>query len=155
MSNENQEGTGFSPDYVKELRQENASWRQKVRDLESKQKINDVQVELIRKGVDVNPTWVNIADDEAPAVAVDRFLTEYPQFTTKQVEPEQRVEPKTVMPKPMNSRTPNTTNVGPEPQNKTGREIAEIKKDPKARSALRSQYRQLLAQSSNNSYEGD
>lgn len=151
---DNQDGTGFSADYVKELRSENASWRQKVRDLEAKQVQNDVQVELLKKGIEVNPAWVELQDGETPAGAVDRFLKEYPQFT-KDEEVHDEPKPKPNVPKVMKTNSPKSNEPGPNSLSAKGREIEEIKKDPKARSALRSQYRQLLAQNSNREYQGD
>lgn len=151
MSDNDEQGTGFSADYVKELRQENASWRQKVRDLEAQQTKHSVQVELLKKGINVNPSWVELQDGETPTAAVDRFIQEYPQFNT---------EPTTTQDKPripttMSPNTTQTNNRGNPPLGSMGQEIDEIKKDPKARSSLRNHYRQLLAQSSNKTYEGD
>jgi hypothetical protein len=149
------EGTGFSPEYVKELREENASWRIKVRDLEQKLVVNDVQTELMKRGVEADPSWVRMEKGQTVTEAVDSFLVKYPKLTMTEPNPEITQEPKKVA-KPMAPAQSKTTNAGPKAGTLfAGKTPKEIKEDPKGRAALRSQYRSLLAQQSNKEYEGD
>lgn len=149
------QGTGFSEEYVKELREEAASWRLKVRDLEQKLVVNDVQTELMKRGVEADPSWVKMEKGQTVVEAVDSFLTKYPKLTMTEPNPEPTPEPKKVA-KPMVPNQSKTTNAGPKAGTLfAGKTPEEMKKDPKARAALRSQYRQLLAQQSNKEYEGE
>lgn len=149
--NNNSHGTGFSEDYVKELRQENASWRTKVRDLEQRVQLGEVKTELLKRGVDVNPKWVELSEGMEVGQAVDKFLTDYPQFNTKQTDTQSTTKHTNTQqraPKPMNSNTDNSVDK-PKFGSYGGRSLDEVKKDPKARADLRSTYRQLLSQNSN------
>jgi len=159
MMTEENSGTGFSEDYVKELRSENANWRIKVRDLESKLELNEVRSELLSKGVDVNPKWVELQEGISVKESVASFLESYPQFSPAPKE-EELPAPKSAprsAPKPMAGPKANTNAPGPKPTEGTfgGRNADEVKKDPKARAALRGMYRQLLSQGSNQNYEGE
>ena len=153
MSEQENQKTGFSDEYVKELRQENASWRTKVRDLESKLQLGEVKTELLKHGVDVNPKWVELQEGQDISEAVTVFLDNYPQFRIDDNK-ETYTEPK---PKPMRTGASDTNTRGPKPRSGSygGRGLTEIRKDPKARADLRNRYRQLLAQQSNHTYDGE
>lgn len=156
MSDNENERAGFSQDYVKELRQENASWRTKVRDLEQQLRFTEIKTELLKHGADVNPKWVDVDEGQSVRDAVNTFLAEYPQFisnnnniSTTNKEPTFKK-----VTKPEQASKSDSNHPGPKPNNGNygGRSLNEIKKDPKARASLRDQYRQLLAQQSNQEY---
>lgn len=147
----------FDADYVKQLRSEAAKYRTKAKDLseelegykglEAQIEAIRVENELVRRGIEAEPQWVQIQDGEDPSQAVDRFLENYPQFGAgsqeqQPVEQEQesrKTYPKAMPPKPMN---PNANNWGQ-------RSLDEIKEDPAARQNLTDVYRDLLKTSSN------
>jgi len=148
--NDNDSGSqSFSAEYVRELRQENASWRTKLRDLEGRynelesslkktQVTNNVAQELTKRGINANPSWISLKEGETPQQAVDSFLNEYPQFAgQQQVEPKpQPVKP----PIPPAHRSDQRTGM---PDNT--RSLKEMKEDPVARAKVRDQYRQMLS----------
>lgn len=156
-----QEGksTGYSAEYVKELRDEAASWRVKFREVEDKfnslnakldaqSKQTSIQDVLNSKNIKgVNPKWVELKDGMTPEVAVDNFLKEYPHLG--------KVENDDYKPQPpnRNTRTPmipqnDNSNI----ENTQISELKAIKQDPIARSKLRNQYRMMLAKNSNSTY---
>ncbi len=143
------QSTGYSADYVKELRDENAGWRTKLRDTEAKlnelstkiknqELSNTVGKELEKRGVKADPTWIKMTEGETPEQAVDKFLKDYPQLV-QQTEDTFVPNPKRV-PKPMEPNSHNT-NV----ENTAKSELDAIKQDPIARAKLRGLYRDLLA----------
>jgi hypothetical protein len=158
MSDETNKPGAFSEDYVKELREEAAKWRIKCRELEAKASVGDVAMELVKRGIKADPSWIKRQDGQKAGEAVEQFLQDYPQFVTTDdnalIEtPILSNRDATPRPMPTGSKNPNTP--GPKPANYGGRSLDEIKVDPQARAALRSQYRQLLAQSSHKEYEGE
>lgn len=147
--------TGFSQEYVQELRQEAAHWRTKSRDLEGKLSeytraeeeykiVSTISEELKSKGIEgVEPHWVELSDGQTPSQAVDAFLKKHPKFASEQTEPQQR---RSATPKPTGTDQGNS-NVSRE----INPEYSQLKKDPVARERLRSQYRDLIARSGHGS----
>lgn len=147
MTDENT-GTGFSKEYVEKLRSEAAEWRVKYRQLEAGQ---EVSAELARRGVKADPSWVKVEGDMSVKDAVDDLLARFPHLEssgnqTTTTHTQQNTQTNTrenrIPTTQMNSQ--NNTNVPSDPTR--DRSLEEIKKDPKARAALRDQYRELLAQ---------
>jgi hypothetical protein len=132
----------FSKDYVVELRNENAKWRTKCRELEGQVFNKDIENELIKRGVNAKASWVEIGEDQSVKQAVDSFLEEYPHFLPGELEE----KPTRTVTRPMSVQNPNTNTSGPGPrQGPLGRKtLKEIKEDPKSRAALRSQYQAML-----------
>jgi len=142
----------FDADYVKQLRSEAAKYRSKAKDLESELaqrrdlegQIQTVRVEneLVRRGITADPNWVKVEDASDITGAVDGFLEKYPQFSTTQEPQPRHVEgaPQSLPPEPNKANVP-----GPSPQGAFGgRNVDEIRKDPKARSQMTNHYRTLL-----------
>jgi hypothetical protein len=140
--------TGYSAEYVKSLRDEAATWRTKLRDVEtelntmkvtiSKQEtLNSINTELSTRKIKVDPSWIKLEKDQSPKDAVDKFLKDYPQFAIAS-EDNNTYVPKSR--KPMGAK-PNNTNV----ENTDVSEIKSIKQDPIARAKLRDHYRALLS----------
>lgn len=155
---DNDTPTTFDRDYVKELRQEAAKYRTEAKELKSQleeyksleAQITTVRVEneLVRRGIAVDPGWINIRDGQSPSEAVDNFLEKYPQFSTG-VEEQSSVERKNV-PKAISPNQNNAAHPGFGPNGMLGdRDLGAIKQDPIARSNLRDLYRDLLHNSSN------
>lgn len=142
----------FNYEYVKELREENASWRTKLRDTESK--LNQLESKLqqqyitakvagefAKRGIKADPSWVKV-DGEDVEGAVNAFINEYPQLVdTNTTQPNKPTKPSI----PQVGRGKQDTNT-PSPGE---RSINEIREDPKARSQIREHYRQLLANKQN------
>lgn len=150
----------FDTEYVKKLREEAASWRTKYRELEAQQATNAVSLELAKRGIQADPTWVKLEEGQEIGDAIDSLVEQYPhlQPTTQSVVEEQndswlQPEPKPrVTPKPVAPTSPRSTTPKPARTARiTKRNIAEIKKDPKARAKVRDLYRELLQQGSNQS----
>ena len=145
MSEENKNKDGeqaFSLEYVKELREENAKWRNKVRDLEGKVTGSEIKVELDKRGIKADPSWIKLNEGETASVAVDKFVVDYPHLVPQSAgedPPRNRAKaPKAMSPGGSNTNTP-----GPS-ANGSSRTFAEIKKDPVARASLREKYREML-----------
>lgn len=143
--------SAFSPEYVKELREEAASWRTKYREAETKAQtleqnlhianiVSNVKNEIDKRGLKINPEFITIGDDGDAAKAVDAFLEEYPQFAMTS-EPPRRAQN---FEKPIPSSKSNTNN---NPVRKGN--IMDIKNDPIARAKLRDQYRSMLGRGDN------
>ena len=141
--------TGFSRDYVEELRQEAAGWRTKYREMEEKVALGEVATALAARGINAEATWVKREKGEPVEDAIARFVEARPQLN---VEPQTNKPMPKIGPKPISLKNENSNKPGPG-ANGSASDIETIKKDPKARSQLRSQYRQLLAQSSNKPFE--
>lgn len=139
----------YSSEYVKSLRDEAASWRTKLRELETKYTeletkvkadytANTIGKELEKRGVKADPTWVKVEEGQSPEQAVDKFLKDYPHL--------QSTSDNSFVPKPTKKpMRPNTANSNIE--NTAVSELDAIKKDPIARNKVRDLYRGLLAQS--------
>ena len=159
MSEEEEGSATFDQEYVSQLRNEAGKYRQQVKSLKEDLKeykgleaqVQNVRIEteLVRRGVQADPNWVSIGEDESPTEAVDHFLEKYPQFTdgTGHIdEPmvKEAVEPLYIP----NSMPPNPSKAnipGPPAQGKLGsRSLDEIQQDPMARQTLREVYRDQL-----------
>jgi len=155
INNNNEGNTGYSAEYVKSLRDEAASWRTKLRDVEliaktneekaiqleasiAKQNINSsINAELKSRSLEIDPDFIKLEKDQSPKDAVDNFLKKYPQFgIVKDVPPVPPVKGK--IPMPPNPQNSNVENVNIS-------ELSSIKKDPIARAKLRELYKGLLA----------
>jgi hypothetical protein len=135
--------SGFSSEYVKELREENAKWRSKVRDLETQFTGMQVKLELDKRGVKADPSWVKLQEGEEVSSAINRFVNEHPHLVESTSTNDRKL-------KAMNPGGSNSNYSGPGPGGTlTGKTMSEIQKDPKARSVLREKYRELLRQQSN------
>jgi hypothetical protein len=140
----------FSEEYVRELRQEAASWRTKCRELEQTMTTKDIQVELEKNGVNAEASWVDLKDGQTVKEAIAEFIEKYPNLKKEDTLPSKEDRP---VVRPIGAPKPNSNAPGPKAKTLMGRSLKEIKKDPVARAALRSQYRQLLAQKSNQNFE--
>lgn len=142
-----QQETAFSADYVKQLREENASWRKKVRELEAQNTLSQVGMELTRRGIQADPAWVKLQDGQEIPEAIDVFIQTYPVFANGNGHVEQEEEPPTrrTAPPPMPAKARQANTPGPPAKGAfSGRDIPEIRKDPSARKALTDHYRTLL-----------
>jgi len=162
MSDQNNNGTGsqqnnpgsYSADYVKELRDEAASWRTKFRDAEqslssmndklaSMEKTFTLKSELDKRGVAVDPSWVKVEEGMSPSQAVDKFVEQYPQFQTENnqnnSQPQPSPTPRPMKPEKQNSNAPKFKDS----------DYKSIKNDPVARSKLRDMYRSMLGDGNN------
>lgn len=148
----------FDKDYVKSLREEAAKYRTQLKEIKTQleefksleSQINSVRIEneLVRRGVNASPEWIQLSEGQSPAQAVDNFLEKFPQFVVGVSEPE-KAEPKKV-PKAISPNPNKAANVGLNPVGLLGtRALNEIKQDPVARGSLRDLYRDLLRTSSN------
>lgn len=146
--------TGYSKEYVANLREEAATWRTKLRETEAKveelsntikgeRQSNTVGRELERRGLKCNPDWVVVEEGSTPEKAVDKFLKDYPQFAQVAEIP---IMPKNKNLRPMGANLPDS-NI----ENTAKSELEAIRKDPIARDKLRSLYRGLLAKSAGTS----
>ena len=133
---------GYSREYVKELRDEAAGYRTRLRDAETKigsleESItanvtkSTIASVLEKKSVKVNPDWITIGEGQNPEQAVDTFLKEYPQFAGESTQSSTQ--------KPMSTEKKNTnvpSNISPDYSAEKG--------DPIARAKSRENYRSLL-----------
>lgn len=154
---ENDTPTTFNREYVQELRQEAAKYRTEAKELKNQledyksleAQITSVRVEneLMRRGVNADPSWVNLAEGQTPAEAVDNFLVKFPEFKAGAEEPsvEHKKVPKAISPNPNKAAVPDGSPVGAI----GSRGLDEIKSDPMARDSLRDLYRDLLRTTSN------
>jgi hypothetical protein len=148
-SNQNPEGnsgtqggsTGYSREYVHELREEAAGYRTRLKEAENKinelaqksqqdQTKTTLQSILEKKNVKVNPDWIKIENGQNPEQAVDNFLKEYPQFASST----QNSTQKPLSPERKNTNVP--TSFSPD--------YKAEKSDPISRSKIREQYRNML-----------
>lgn len=142
----------FSLEYVQELRREAASYRTKYKELEAQ---TSVLKELTSRNIKADPSWVKVQEGQSVKEAVDMLLESYPHLivqdnnSRREIDefkhingdshPQHRPTPKPQAPAPHP--------VGPKTDVETllkERDYEAIKKDPKARAALRDQYRELL-----------
>lgn len=148
------QSTGYSAEYIKNLRDEAATWRTKLRDTEVKvaeltatingERIaNTVGKELEKRGITCDPSWVTMEEGQTPEKAVDSFLKKYPQLAAVAEVP---IIPKNKNLRPMGANLPDS-NI----ENTAKSELDAIRKDPIAREKLRSLYRGLLAKSAGSS----
>lgn len=143
--------SAFSPEYVKELREEAASWRTKFREVEQKVQtleqtiqvgaiVSNVKNEIEKRGLKINPEFISIGEDGDAVAAVDAFLEEYPQFAAEPITKQTPVNRN----KPIGTEKVNTNN---NPARKGN--IMDAKNDPIARAKLREQYRNMLGRGDN------
>lgn len=152
-------------EYIRELRAEAKEWRLKAQDLkselekvdqlESEIKSTRVENELIRRGVQAEPTWVPINEGQSTAEAVDAFLEKYPHLKTSSAQEnseEQAVEepankqPERKAPDPL-PRDTNNSSGSVSSGHLKGRTVEEIRTDPKARRNAADLYQSLLYKS--------
>jgi hypothetical protein len=144
-SQENNPG-GYSPEYIKELREEAAGWRTKFRETETQlsslkeelgtiEKYSKVLDELDARGLEIEPSWLDVKDGEEISAAVDRFVQKYPQFGGK---PTSQPTTKPQPPERKNTNAPAFIDA----------DYSSVKKDPVARSKIRDMYRSMLTQGS-------
>lgn len=141
----------FDKEYVTKLREEAAQWRTKFRELEANGLYKDVEVEMAKRNIKADPTWVEVKEGQSVSDAVDALVAQHPHLSTTTVTTTTTEDEPSVR-RPQTPRVMATgSRVHPEtPANHLqDRTPAEIKKDPVARSKLRDQYRALLAASSN------
>jgi len=140
---------GFSADYVKSLRDENAAWRTKLRDTESvlqtvQSEVAQIKLdttvgsELAKRNLNIEPSWIKLQEGQTVEQSVDAFVKTYPQMAT-QTAP--RIIPQQVnsTQKPLATQQANTNVPGTQPT-----ELSAVKQDPVARARLRDQYRSML-----------
>lgn len=147
----------FDREYVQELRKEAAKYRTEAKEYKSQLeqlKSLDAQIttvrienELIRRGINADPTWIRINEGQTPADAVENFLVKFPEFKagTTEHNVEHKNVPKAISPNPNKASLPEGTPVGAI----GNRSLTEVKNDPMARDSLRDLYRDLLRTSSN------
>lgn len=139
----------FSLEYVQELRQEAASYRTKCKKLEAS---GLVMQELAARGIQADPSWINVTEGQTVGQAVDALVAKFPHLKVAQQPADQNVpatSPLTPTVKPLTPPAQQSTQtVKTADQLLAERNFAEIKKDPKARGALRDHYRELLRQQS-------
>lgn len=166
-------GKDFSEEYVHSLREEAAGWRVKYRELEQNQTKLKVKAELDKRGIKADPSWIKVSDGQSVEVAIEMLLREYPQLAPKSTEDGEDGESSTLLndeasetiqrkveigkgPKPMSSDPVSYGHETRSPQEILKfRQLDEIKKDPKARSLLRKQYRNMLATEGHRTAEYD
>jgi len=156
---QNGSGTGFSADYVKELRDEAAGWRNKFRELEGRLAQAEIGSELAKRGVKADASWVKRTEGMSVADAVDSFIAQYPHLAAQPAQSEQGPAPSdqrmaSRAPAPMSSTRPNSNHPGPKAGTAlAGKDLEAIKQDPKLRKELNSIYRSLVSQTNHKSEE--
>lgn len=150
----------FTEEYVKQLREEAAKWRTKVRELEAQQSSSTISLELAKRGIQADPSWVHVEEGQELGEAIDALVAKFPHL--KQQEKQSKVEvsdpldfvlesekprmtPKVISPSSPKSTTPQPARTA----KISSRNIGEIKKDPQARAKVRDLYRELLKKGSN------
>lgn len=156
MPDKNPSESGYSQEYVEKLRREAADWRTKYRDLESGTMNDKISVELAKRGVQAEPSWVQVNDGMSAIDAVENFVAKYPHLvdqapTNNTQETPSNTEPPVRQPiarapaaEPPGGKRNTNQSVNPQ----QGRALSEIKKDPVARGQLRDRYRQMLQEQS-------
>ncbi len=149
---------GFSQEYVKSLREENKTWRIKVRELEDRQvKMEadmsgkqlqfDVATELGNRGIKADPSWVKVVQGQSVSDAIDSFTAQYPNMVPGEEPPVDPVDPP-VQPagQPGKPEIPATRKPVKNTNSSGGSQsITDQRDDPTTRSKYRDQYRSLLA----------
>lgn len=150
----------FSEDYVKELRSENASWRTKVRDLETKMSRMEMDMQLQKGmqelGIVAEPNWINVKEGQNVREALEEFAAKYPQLTSQgQVQTQEAsATPEKPSIHSMKMSQTNSNNPGPSAGGSlVKKSLQEIKQDPKLRRVLTEQYKSLLDASSHQNEE--
>ena len=147
------QGTGFSADYVKELRDEAAGWRTKFRELEAATVTKDIEIGLAKRGIQAKASWVEVKDGQTIDEALDAFAQEFSSLVSKE-QPQSKQEPVTKTLQygnnPVNRFSPpptNTSNVETKDLNEilSSQSLNDAKQDPVKRSQIRDWYRSALA----------
>ena len=146
--------TGYSREYVKELRDEAAAYRVRAREAEEKyqnlqntvsqqETTNSISSELAKRGIKADASWIKAGEGETPTAAVDRFLKDYPQFNAEPAPQQPIIKGQD----PLKQKGPKSNTI-----NTSVSELGAVKKDPVARAQLRDQYRAMLANSANTNF---
>lgn len=139
------------PAELESLRRENRTWRKKVHELEAQNQLASVGMELARRGITADPSWVKLDEGVEIGEAIDSFVQQYPQLATRFVADEEHEEPapRATAPAALPPSSKQVNGAGPPAKGATRhRNLEEIKKDPVARQRLREEYRELLKNSS-------
>lgn len=158
--------TGFSREYVEQLRSENADWRRKFQTERERNQVQEIGLELTRRGVTAEAGWVERPEGMTATQAVDAFIAKYPHLKPAQTDNVQATETQdvsrsigtgaqnegtgTAMPKPMGagqSAGSQTPRVSSSPE--AIRSLQEVKNDPKARAQVSANYREMLRNQGN------
>lgn len=153
--------TGFSREYVEQLRSENADWRKKYQTERERNQVQGIGAELTKRGITAEASWVERLEGQTDAQAVDTFLVKYPHLKPAPATDAQgavtpdvtvavgaggpAVGPVKAMPKPdgtVGDTGQGTTRVTAPTE--AIRELNEVKNDPKARAAVAAHYRAML-----------
>lgn len=143
----------FDEKYVAKLREEAAQWRTKLRELEAQNLYKDVEVEFAKRGIQADPTWVEVKEGEDISKAVDALVSKHPNLAGSPA-PTPTLPTTNETPEVRRPQLPRVMQAGPKHSDNPDkpfheRAVSEIKKDPVARSKLRDLYRAKLAASSN------
>jgi len=148
------EAKQFDETYVKSLREEAAGYRTQVRDLKSQLEdyrslegqIHTLKIEneLYRRGIEADPSFIQLKPNQAVSEAVDNFLAKYPQFVPQIVQPTEPTPqpaeiPNTIPPQAGNANTP-----GARPVMFGDRSIMDMAQDPVARQQITAMYQNKL-----------
>lgn len=149
---ENNEEVTFSQEYVKELRDEAASTRRKLRELETQVRGKDISLEFAKRGITADPSWINIPEGISIPEAVDQFLSTF-KVEPATSAPQDKLPPKSY-PAALQPERTHANASGPSAQGALGgRTLDELKADPVARKAIQDKYRELIHGSSYGSEE--
>jgi len=141
---------GYSAEYVKSLRDENAAWRTKLRDTEStltqvRSEAEQIKLEttvgsvLKERNLNVDAKWIKMEEGQSVEQAVDKFLIDYPQMAAEMIPQSANDTTNRGTQGPMKTQKKQTNSPGHQ-QN----DVKTIKADPVARARLRDQYRSML-----------
>jgi len=147
---EDKQSTGFSEDYVKQLREEAASWRTKFRELESGSKNQKIEMELIKNNIKAKPSWVEVKEGQSIEDAVKEFSQEFSHLVQIQESNDKKVVEKTIQTRKSTSGfTPPITKL-PNQEVKdlnqilSDRSLDEVKDDPNSRKQVTEWYQSAL-----------
>jgi len=145
----------FSADYVKQLREEAASWRTKFRELEAVTTTKDIEIGLAKRGIKAKASWVEVKDGQSIDEALDAFAQEFSSLVGNSDSEPTGPEPEPVtrsvrsVPNVPNSFTPGptkTSNVEVKDLNEilASQSLSDVKQDPNKRAQVRDWYRSSL-----------
>jgi hypothetical protein len=145
--------TGYSDDYVKQLREEAASWRVKFRELQTQFQSKEIETGLAQRGIKAKASWIEIKEGQSVSEALDAFASEFPHLVSTNNEEQATVdktETRVITNKPKGF-TPPATNIAPtevKDLNKhlADRSLKQLKDDPKSRKLVQEYYKNALAQ---------
>jgi hypothetical protein len=150
-------GTGYSETYVKQLREEAASWRTKFRELQSQFQSKEIETGLAQRGIKAKASWVEVKEGQSLSEALDAFAEEFPHLVSTKEEEEEKttVQPDDKITKTMSNRpkplAPPPTNivtgeVKDLSKHLADRSLNQLKDDPKSRKLVQEFYVNALAQ---------